>query len=45
MVVAFAGIIGFMVFIYGFFGMVASVALVMNMVLTDRAPEPCSGRR
>jgi preprotein translocase subunit SecD len=33
MVVAFAGIIGFMVLVYGFFGMVASVALVMNMVL------------
>ena len=32
--VAFAGIIAFMVFIYGFFGMVASFALIMNMVLT-----------
>ena len=32
--VAFAGIIGFMVLVYGFFGIVASVALVMNMVLT-----------
>jgi preprotein translocase subunit SecD len=32
--VAFAGIIGFMVLVYGFFGMVASFALVMNMVLT-----------
>ena len=32
-IVAFAGIIGFMVLVYGFFGMVASFALVMNMVL------------
>jgi preprotein translocase subunit SecD len=32
-IVAFAGIIGFMVLVYGFFGMIASVALVMNMVL------------
>jgi preprotein translocase subunit SecD len=32
-IVAFAGIIGFMILIYGFFGMIASVALVMNMVL------------
>jgi preprotein translocase subunit SecD len=32
--VAFAGIIGFMVLVYGFFGMIASFALVMNMVLT-----------
>jgi preprotein translocase subunit SecD len=31
--VAFAGIIGFMVLVYGFFGMIASVALIMNMVL------------
>jgi preprotein translocase subunit SecD len=31
--VAFAGIIGFMVLVYGFFGVIASVALVMNMVL------------
>jgi preprotein translocase subunit SecD len=31
--VAFAGIIGFMMLVYGFFGMIASVALIMNMVL------------
>ena len=34
MIVSFAGIIGFMVLVYGFFGMVASVALIMNVVLT-----------
>lgn len=33
MLVAFAGIILFMVATYGFFGMIASIALVMNMVL------------
>ncbi len=32
-VVAFGGIIGFMVLVYRFFGVVASVALTMNMVL------------
>lgn len=30
--VAFVGIVGFMVLVYGFFGMVASFALLMNMV-------------
>ena len=42
-VVAFAGIIGFMVLVYGFFGMIASVALVMNMVLIDGAAEHARG--
>ena len=40
---AFVGIIAFMVATYGFFGVIASVGMVMNIVLPDRADDAARG--